>query len=272
MSDLPAGVAVIPVRTPTLPPATHTNTWVLGHQALTVVDPASPWPDEQARLADELRALGRPVERLFLTHHHHDHVGGVEALRAALGGVPVVAHPRTAALVADRIDVDEVVLDGEVLQCGGQAWTAHHTPGHAPGHLVLHEPDSGALVAGDMVAGVGTIAIDPREGSLADYLASLEAMRALEPTVLLPAHGPPLRPPETVLSMYIAHRHGRTDQIRDALDRLGARTPVELVPEVYPALPPEVTLLAAAQITTHLVWMAEQGLARRDEERWRLVR
>ena len=270
------GIEVVPVRTPTVPPATHTNTYVVGDGLLTVIDPASPWDDEQTRLAEHLedrRAAGERVERIVLTHHHHDHVGGVEALRAALGGdVPVLAHPVTADLIARRVKVDAFLEHGDRLVCGGRLLDVHHTPGHAPGHLIFFDHASGALIAGDMVAGVGTIAIDPREGDLGDYLASLQAMRVLDPSVLLPAHGPPLTAPDAVLAMYIAHRHGRTDQIRQALDRLGEQRPADLVPVIYPDLPARVAPLAALQITTHLNWLVVHGLARERDGQWALQR
>jgi ribonuclease/clavin/mitogillin len=270
------GIQTVPVRTPTLPPATHTNTYVVGEGAMSVFDPASPWEDEQRRLAALLQeriAAGEQVERIVLTHHHHDHVSGAEALRAALGAdVPIAAHPVTASLVQGQIRVDESLVHGDILMCGGRTLHVHFTPGHAPGHLVFVDGGSGAVIAGDMVAGVGTIAIDPREGNLADYLASLEAMRHMGATVLLPSHGPPLAPPEAVLSMYIAHRHGRTDQIRRALDEGGASTPRDLVPEVYPDLPAAIAPLAAMQITAHLVWLVERGLAVEHDGRWQLTR
>src|SRR5688572_17465966 len=100
MENVAPGVSVVHVRTPTLPPATHTNSWILGEGELTVVDPASPYDDEQARLFAELEreiARGRRVRRLFLTHHHHDHVSGAtdlqERLRARGHEVPIAAHP-----------------------------------------------------------------------------------------------------------------------------------------------------------------------------------
>ena len=62
--DVAPGIRCIPVRSPTLPPATHTNVWVLGERRLTVIDPASPWTDEQARLWETLSGLG-VVERIL---------------------------------------------------------------------------------------------------------------------------------------------------------------------------------------------------------------
>ncbi len=276
MAPLPPGIQVVPVRTPTLPPATHTNTWVIGAGELTVIDPASPWEDEQALLFGALRerlARGERVERLLLTHHHHDHVAGAVDLRARLQGlghdVPIAAHPATAALVSFEVDV--LVEDAEALPCGGRTLVAHHTPGHAPGHLALHDPDSGAVVAGDLVAGVGTIAIDPDEGDLQHYLDSLEHVRRLGPSALLPAHGPVLEHADAVLSFYVAHRHSRSEQIRSTLDRLGSATPQELAPHVYPELDPRFHPIAAAQILTHLLWLARHGLAVQREVGWNVL-
>lgn len=265
------GIDLVEVRTPTLPPATHTNTWLVGEGRITVVDPASPWEDEQARLFDvlwERVSAGESVERIFLTHHHHDHVSGAVDLQRRLQElghqVPIVAHALTAELLADRVPVQETVADGARLDCGGRVLEALHTPGHAPGHLVLHDLESGVMIAGDMVAGVGTIVLDPTEGDLQHYLDSLQRMEDRDPTALLPAHGPVLEHPRAVLSFYRAHRNSRSDQIRVALGQLGQSSPLELAPEVYPELPPEHHPLAAAQILTHLRWLRDHGLAVED--------
>ena len=154
------GVRVVPVRSPTLPPATHTNVWLLGDHHIIVVDPASPYPDEQERLDNILENY--MVELIFLTHHHVDHISGAEDVRKRCGA-RIAAHPLTAERVG--FTVDELVNDGDILGTDAGAWRAIHTPGHAVGHLCLYNPGMG-LVAGDMVAGLGTILLDPPEGNL----------------------------------------------------------------------------------------------------------
>jgi glyoxylase-like metal-dependent hydrolase (beta-lactamase superfamily II) len=209
------------------------------------------------------------VERIVLTHHHVDHVSGASALAQRLRSegrpAPVVAHPETRTRVPG-CDVD--CVDGDVLDCGGRRLVALHTPGHAPGHLAFHDADSGAVVAGDLVAGVGTIVLEPSEGDLAQYLASLERVRALSPSVLLPAHGPALTHPKATLTTYIAHRHLRTQQFHEALDRLGTATPMEIARVVYDTLDPMWLPVAAAQVETHLRWMEVHGLCTREGDAW----
>ena len=273
----PIGIQTVPLRTPTLPPATHTNTYVVGQGQLSIFDPASPFPEEQRALIAALDArTNEVVTRIVLTHHHHDHIMGAHVLQETYRErgqrVPIVAHPKTAELVAHVLTVDAFWTDGQTEDCGGIELTATHTPGHAPGHLVFQSSEDQAMIAGDMVAGIGTILIDPMDGNLEDYLRSLQRMRALSPSCLLPAHGPQLDHPDDVLSMYIAHRHLRTDQIRTCLEVHGRQTPRDIVPHVYPELDSRAHGLAARQIESHLLWMAGHGMARRTEEKiWYLL-
>ena len=131
------GVLLFPVPTPTLPPATHTNAYVLGFGEAVLVDPGSPFESEIDALLEALEALaesGRQVGAIWLTHHHPDHVGGVEAVRRALG-VPVLAHPLTAERLRPRgIEVDETLDDGQLVVLAGEPEMpirVVHTPGHA---------------------------------------------------------------------------------------------------------------------------------------------
>jgi endoribonuclease LACTB2 len=257
---LAPGVRVIALRTPTIPPATHTNCYVVGDDEVVVIDPASPYPEEQAILD---RALaGRRVREIWLTHHHVDHVGGAVHLAERLG-VGIAAHPITAGLV--RFPVARAIHDGEVT---GRL-RAIFTPGHAPGHLCFLDEPTGFLVAGDMVAGIGTIIVDPDEGDMQEYLASLARMRSLAPRALLPAHGPTLADPPAKLDEYTAHRLKREALVLAALRARAAATARELVPDVYQDVAPAIYPLAERSLLAHLVKLEREGTAARTDGGWR---
>ncbi|MEM9594042.1 MAG: MBL fold metallo-hydrolase [Acidobacteriota bacterium] len=254
------GVILLPLRTPTLPPATHTNAFLLGTAETVLVDPASPLPEEQNRLLAALDAAqrqGRRLTAIWLTHHHPDHVAAVGAVRERFG-VPVCAHPETARLLAVRgPTVDESLEDGQriVLQGpdGGPPFPVQvfHTPGHAPGHLCFFDETHRTLVAGDLVSTLSTIVIDPPEGNMDHYLRSLDRMAALGPRVMFPSHGPGTLEPEAKLREFIRHRLERESQVLAAF-RAGKTTPRQMVADVYPEVPPFVHPVAERQIQAHL--------------------
>jgi len=266
-------IRAVALRTPTLPPATHTTCYLVGptDQAgpVLVVDPATPYPDQQAALLAVLAeesAQGREVEAVFLTHHHRDHVGAATAVAAARGA-PIWAHAETAARLPD-LAIGRTIAPDEELALGPARVRAIFTPGHAAGHLCLFDPGSGALIAGDMVAGVGTILVDPSEGDMTQYLASLEAMLALAPRRLLPAHGPMIDDAPGKLREYLAHRRMREARVLAAVAR-GPATPGALVALAYDDTPRMLWPLAERSLIAHLVKLARDGRVVEDDGAWR---
>ena len=251
------------VPSPTLPPATTTNCWLLGETDVIAVDPAGVTPRAQDGLQRTLEDAGLRVAAVLLTHHHGDHIGGARAL-AASWEAPILAHPWTAAHVGLPIDRQG---DGEVLCTDvGVPWRLLHTP-DTPRHLCA--TDRAHVIAGDMVAGEGTIVLNPPEGDLAQYLSSLEALKALAPDVLLPAHGPTITEAVSLIEDYIQHRNARTEQVLAALRRAdGPRTARALVPDIYPDLPERFHGLAARQVLCHLLWLEDTHAALRDGGGW----
>jgi glyoxylase-like metal-dependent hydrolase (beta-lactamase superfamily II)/8-oxo-dGTP pyrophosphatase MutT (NUDIX family) len=256
-----------PVRTPTRPPATHTCCYLVHNsKELLIFDPGSPYEDEQRDLAecvDEMISEGRHVRAIVLTHLHPDHVGGVNALRAHLGGdVPVAAHADTAAALSD-IRVDHLIEDNQVITLDGDPrieLRALHTPGHALGHLCFHDEKRGVLLTGDNIVGVGSVLIDPPQGNMRTYLDSLRRMRSLPNlSVLLGGHGPAVATPYQKIDEYIAHRLDRERSILEAF-RAGATTPKEIVAQVYTDVSPKAHALAERAVLAHLEKLRDEGM------------
>jgi glyoxylase-like metal-dependent hydrolase (beta-lactamase superfamily II) len=259
--------------TPTLPPATHTQSYALGERQILLVEPSTPYPEERVEWlawARGLASAGRELVAIFVTHHHADHVGGAEALSQELG-LPLWAHAETAKRMA-RVTVARSLVEGDAVVLDGPApsrWEVLHTPGHAPGHLCLLERERGTLVVGDMVASVGTILIEPKDGDMAEYLASLQRLAELEAEVALPAHGAPIPSPSRLFRAYGAHRLMRESVVADALKSSGGGSLDELVSIAYADTSSLLWPLAKLSLEAHLVKLVREGRAATDGERWR---
>ncbi|MGI9168390.1 MAG: MBL fold metallo-hydrolase [Pyrinomonadaceae bacterium] len=269
-----------PVRTPTKPPATHTNSYLIyNSDELLIIDPGSPYEEEQTALAecvDELLNEGRSVREIVLTHMQPDHVGGVDALRAHLGErTKVAAHSMTAEQLSNTIRVDRLIEDEEIIELRGSpriVLRAMHTPGHARGHLCFHEERTGTLISGDNIVGLGSVLIDPPEGNMHDYLRSLERMRALPNlSVLFGGHGPAMANPYARIDEYISHRLEREQNILEAV-REGATTPKEIVARVYLDLSPKAYGMAERAVLAHLEKLAADRLISCNNELWSAFR
>jgi glyoxylase-like metal-dependent hydrolase (beta-lactamase superfamily II)/8-oxo-dGTP pyrophosphatase MutT (NUDIX family) len=263
------GFLCFPVRTPTKPPATHTNCYLVGGGEFVAIDPASPYEDEQVALAqcvDDFLAQGRKLREIILTHLHPDHVGGANALRQHLGGqVRVAAHRLTAESVGHAIPVDRLIEDEEIIELAGWNYIpaltlrALHTPGHARGHLCFYEENTGALLTADNIVGLGSVLIDPPEGNMRDYLNSLARMRSLPHlTILLGAHGPIIATPHAKIDEYIAHRLEREANILRAV-QAGANTIPEIVAQVYTDVHPKALPMAERAALAHLEKLQADG-------------
>ncbi len=265
------GLVRLPLPTPTLPPATATNHYLVGWRPLVVVDPSAPAARDQRRLRAAVQAAiacGAEPAALLLTHHHNDHAGAAQALRELLD-LPVWAHPKTADLLAGKVAIDRSIDEGQEVarNADGAPWYALFTPGHAPGHLALHQPASGQVVAGDLVAGEGTILIDPADGDMGLYLQSLARLEALAPTSLAPAHGPVLRDAVAVLQYYQRHRRAREVAIANALTD-APQDSADLLPVAYADVSRLAWPLALRSMTSHLLHLQRQGQARRVGDKW----
>lgn len=268
-------VQLLALRTPTVPPARHTNTYVVGRDPAYVVDPAPVDAGEQAALELALRRVaddGRSLGGILLTHHHRDHVGAVEFVRERFG-LTVAAHAETAARVDFRVDrtlEHAETIDLGVAPDGRDGWSlqCHFTPGHAPGHLAFTENRYGSLIAGDMVSTLSSILIHPDDGDLGRYLQSLRYLATLDVEVVYPSHGPADARGTKALTDQIAHRETRSRSVLDAV-RSGVGDVAGIVDVVYTDVPLPMHGLAADSVRSILIDLARRGEVVRDGDRVR---
>ena len=228
-----------------------TNSFVLGSAAGTsalLIDPGPELADHKSALLAEVGE--RRLSGIILTHQHADHSEMLATAEEWAPGVPVHAMLPRFARLADPLQ------DGDRIRFGDDAEddvTIIHTPGHTSDSVsVLHGT---TLYAGDTVLGRGTTVITHPEGSVADYLDSLDRLSGLvdngRVTVIEPAHGPVITDPGAVLSHYRQHRARRLDEVRAALGA-GDRTPAQVADRVYAEVPssvrPAVEQIVAAQL------------------------
>ena len=172
------------------------------------------------------------MKLLVVTHHHPDHIGGVEACRARYG-VKVVGHAALAASV--RLDL--TVKDGDWLPLvpGLGDWNLEvlHTPGHTQDSISLWHPRTKSVFVGDLLpGGAGSVIIDPPDGDMGQYFASLARVAGLEPETIFPAHGSPQGAAVRRIKQLVAHRREREAKALAALDGT-LRTTRELVERAY---------------------------------------
>lgn len=208
-----------------------TNTYVFGNIAI------DPGPDDEEHLAEV--AATSDIELILLTHRHPDHSAGAPRL-SAMSGASILAFGDGAR-------------DGEEFS----GLMAVHTPGHAPDHLCFWHEASRTLVSGDLIAGEGSIMVSPPEGDLADYMASLEKVRKLSPSRILPGHGPEVADAGKKIEEYISHRKEREARVVAALEA-GAVTPEEVVRLAYSEVPPEMRRYAERSAEAHMIKLGRE--------------
>ena len=253
-----------------------TNTYLVGRgDDLALIDPG---PEDIAHRDAILAAVGRRrVSHILITHTHRDHVDGLPALVAAtgarIGGFGRRAArrgtKRTSHSGGEYVDEDfapDVQLShGDRLAGDGWAFTALHTPGHAPDHLCFELEGTGVLFSGDHVMGWNTSVIGPPEGSMADYIRSLELLgeRGGRDRVYFPGHGGRIAEPQRLVKAFLLHRRMREQAILDCI-RSGTDTVKAIVPAIYRGLDPKLTNAATLSVLAHVEHLVARGLVRCD--------
>ncbi len=263
-------------RNPSAMTFTGTNTYIVGQsKGMAVIDPG---PDDAQHLQAILGSVPDPgaIDWILITHNHSDHSMLAPKL-AAETGANVLAHrfsvPSHEATVNafndregvdNRFQADDYIGEGAVITGDGWTLQALWTPGHFRGHICFSFPDSGVLFSGDHVMGWSTSVVSPPQGSMTDYMRSLERLIGRSESIYLPGHGDRISNPQDMLQFLINHRREREGQIIETLKR-NAMTASEVAGEIYD-IQPEIMPAAARNVFAHFLDLQERGIVKSEGE------
>ncbi len=246
-----------------------TVSYIVGRGKVAIVDPG---PDDAAHVATLLDAVrGETVTHILVTHTHRDHSPAVPKIKAATGAVVLAEGPHRASRAlnvgeAPRLDAsndtdfrpDRALADGEVVS--GHGWTieAVTTPGHTANHMAFAYKEPNVMFSGDHVMGWSTPVVAPPDGSMGDYMASLEKLRPRRETIYFPGHGPQITDAPRFVAYYILHRKAREDSILHRLAKGETDIPT-VVRAIYIGLDPRLVKAAGLSVLAHLEDLVARG-------------
>ncbi|MCP5085666.1 MAG: MBL fold metallo-hydrolase [Rhodobacteraceae bacterium] len=275
--ELQPGLRVVTADNASPMTFTGTQTYVLGRDAVAVIDPG---PDDDAHLSALRQAIGgAEVSHILVTHNHLDHSPLSRRLSRETGA-PVLAFGQAHAArtpMMDRLaatgdlggkegidtdfDPDGELTDGQSVAGDGWSIRAIHTPGHLSNHLCFAWEETGAVFTGDHVMGWATTMVSPPDGDLSEFMRSMALLQERgDDRVYYPGHGGAINDPLAMVGHQIRHRQSRERQILDAL-KLGSGTPSDLAGRIYTDVDPRLLPAAARNVLAHLIDLSERGLA-----------
>ncbi|AIB17248.1 Metallo-beta-lactamase family protein [Brucella suis bv. 2] len=246
-----------------------TNSYIVGTDTLAIIDPG---PENEAHYRALLETVaGRPVSHIFVSHTHRDHSPLAQRLKEELGALTVAEGPHRPArpyhagevnLLEASADMDfrpDILLaDGATVDGDGWALEGIHTPGHTANHMAFALKGTDILFSADHVMAWATPVVAPPDGSMSDYMASLEKLLARDDAAYLPGHGGAVTKPAAFVRGLRAHRKMRERAILERIVQ-GDRTIRDMVKVIYRDTDPRLHGAAALSVLAHLEDLVGRG-------------
>ena len=253
---------------------TGTVSYIVGRGKVAIIDPG---PDSEAHAKALLDAVrGETVTHIFVTHTHRDHSPNAARIKAATRAPVYAEGPHRASRPrfesekhspesgADRDFHPDIRLgDGEVVAGDGWALEAVATPGHTANHMAFAWKQRSLLFVGDHVMGWSTSIVAPPDGSMVDYVASLEKLSRRDEQLYLSGHGPEIPDGPRFARHLVRHRRAREASILHRLAKSEADIPT-LVRAIYIGLDPRLSGAAGYSVLAHLEDLVARGVVLTD--------
>ncbi|KAK3724560.1 hypothetical protein RRG08_036538 [Elysia crispata] len=248
-----------------------TNTYLVGtgKKRILIDTGDAGIPEYLDLLKTSLEKLAVGIQEIIVTHYHHDHVGGVDGICNTFGEkfkISKIKSPTVPDVPLQETSYS-FVRDRHVFKTEGATLRVYHGPGHTEDHMTLMLEEDGVLFSGDTILGGSTTVIE----DLHEYMKTLDSLLELEPKIIYPGHGPVIDDACATIRYYIQHRMKREAQIvqflKDNADK--EHTAMDIVKTVYKGVPENVHVMAAQNVTLHLLKLQkEKKAASKDGCKW----
>lgn len=248
-----------------------TNSYLIGDakSGIAVIDPG---PADESHIEALVKAASGPIRWILCTHTHRDHSPGARLLKAKTEATTYGMLARYPENQDATYMPDVSWRDGDVLNIAGCTLRVLHTPGHASNQVCVLLEEEGILFTGDHIMQGSTVVINPPDGDMAAYFASLERLMREPLQWLAPGHGFLMGRPLEMVERLVVHRRGRENKVVNALRDNGKNTIAALVPVVYDDVKSGLHAMAARSLLAHLLKLEGEGRVARSGERWTLLR
>ena len=254
---------LLPIPSCTFPPGKRTNAFLLGdeEEQKILVDPSPESPQVLEKLLQTLRPYN--VDALFVTHHHPDHREYLPELARRLN-VPVWMSEYTRSRIIQKdgpsyfsgVQVELKQEGDRVTSWKGEAVRVYEVPGHDAGQLALAPESLRWFIVGDLIQSVGSVVIPAPEGDMATYFQTLEKVIALDPAVIIPSHGMPMRSSHRLASA-LKHRRGREKEIMEL--HADGKSKDQILDIIYGCVDQQLRPFAMLNIESHMVKLRQEG-------------